>query len=828
MFGSIKTETVYNSNQGVRIDFLKSPPNSRPGPKKERNMVLDEFVASHNSFLNSVREISISTLVNSIKRIIHVDSQLSYEMWVVLFSSSWNTLKNAEKHDLVKSLIILLAKEYHTPQAELRPNVIQAFLEGASRCSPPVQLPPQLVKYLGKTYNAWHISLQLLENNLFHENSLLGSTTKEEEKVKDSFLDALADLYSELDEDDYYAGLWRRRCLFLETNAALSFEQLGKWEDAQRFYEMAQTKARSCVLPFSESEYNLWESRWVSTTQRLQQWDILCDLSKHESKPDLLLECAWRLSDWGSDKENIGMTLQSVAFPPTPRKKLFKAYLALSRFGESQEIVEDFQKLWDDGIQLVLQKWHSLPKVVSNSHISVFHQFQQYVEMHEASLIQGILRSTNTANIESKSQELKNYLSTWRDRLPNTWDDMNVWSDLVAWRQNVFTSINNAYLPLIPHINSTSATPTSSYAYRGYHETAWIINRFAHVARKHRLADICISSLSKIYTLPNIEIQEAFYKLREQAKCHKDVMLEYSAALDVINNTNLLYFTSGQKAEFFNLRGTFYAKLNLKEKATEEFSAAIQIEPNLPHSWASFGEYNDKLFDDNPDDMTFAADAVNCYLHASSIFNNGRSRRMLSRILWLLSLDDENGTVMESCNNFKGEPPVWYWITFIPELIGSLAGREAKFARNILMRIAKLYPQALHFQLRSAKEDFSAMKRKFSASSSKDANPSKSEEKNGEDTIMESSHEGAEENKDDLSAQPEQEGSEAVKKLTSPWENIEDIMAILKTAFPLLALTMETLVDQILARLKPSTDEDIYRLIVALLNDGIQVFRINF
>jgi len=48
-------------------------------------------------------------------------------------------------------------------------------------------------------------------------------------------------------------------------------------------------------------------------------------------------------------------------------------------------------------------------------------------------------------------------------------------------------------------------------------------------------------------------------------------------------------------------------------------------------------------------------------------------------------------------------------------------------------------------------------------------------------------------------------------------------MALLKTAYPLLALSMETMVDAILGRLKPTTDEDIYRLIVALLNDGVQV-----
>lgn len=46
---------------------------------------------------------------------------------------------------------------------------------------------------------------------------------------------------------------------------------------------------------------------------------------------------------------------------------------------------------------------------------------------------------------------------------------------------------------------------------------------------------------------------------------------------------------------------------------------------------------------------------------------------------------------------------------------------------------------------------------------------------------------------------------------------------MLKTAFPLLALTMEKMVDQISLRAKPSSDEDIYRFFAALLADALQV-----
>lgn len=55
------------------------------------------------------------------------------------------------------------------------------------------------------------------------------------------------------------------------------------------------------------------------------------------------------------------------------------------------------------------------------------------------------------------------------------------------------------------------------------------------------------------------------------------------------------------------------------------------------------------------------------------------------------------------------------------------------------------------------------------------------------------------------------------------WDHVDEIVAILKTAFPLLALSMETFCDQVTQRFKQSADEDIYRLINALLYDAFMV-----
>jgi transformation/transcription domain-associated protein len=63
--------------------------------------------------------------------------------------------------------------------------------------------------------------------------------------LRDTAYDSLADLYAELAEEDMFHGLWRRRCLHLETNIGFAYEQHGMWDQAESSYELAQTRSKS-------------------------------------------------------------------------------------------------------------------------------------------------------------------------------------------------------------------------------------------------------------------------------------------------------------------------------------------------------------------------------------------------------------------------------------------------------------------------------------------------------------------------------------------------------------------------------------------------------
>ena len=63
--------------------------------------------------------------------------------------------------------------------------------------------------------------------------------------------------------------------------------------------------------------------------------------------------------------------------------------------------------------------------------------------------------------------------------------------------------------------------------------------------------------------------------------------------------------------------------------------------------------------------------------------------------------------------------------------------------------------------------------------------------------------------------------SSQVPLYKNPWDWIDEVLSILKTAYPLLTLSLETMVDQIAVRFKPTPEEDGYRFVNALLSDAL-------
>ena len=80
-------------------------------------------------------------------------------------------------------------------------------------------------------------------------------------------------------------------------------------------------------------------------------------------------------------------------------------------------------------------------------------------------------------------------------------------------------------------------------------------------------------------------LQEAFVKIREQAKAYLEMKGELTSGLNLINSTNLEYFPVKHKTENFRLKGDFLLKMNDCEDANLAYSNAITLFKNLPKGW---------------------------------------------------------------------------------------------------------------------------------------------------------------------------------------------------------------------------------------------------
>ncbi|CAM9687794.1 unnamed protein product, partial [Hapterophycus canaliculatus] len=283
--------------------------------------------------------------------------------------------------------------------------------------------------------------------------------------------------------------------------------------------------------------------------------------------------------------------------------------------------------------------------------------------------------------------ELKATLYTWRERLPNKWDALKDWDDIFCWRTEVFRIITSNFADVDPGLLAS------------LHDTPWTMIKLAHTARKQGLTEVCLNSLGKLYSVATMDVQDAFNKLREQIIiCHKQPR-EQRGGLNMINNTNLEFFNSKQKAELFRLKGVFLTSLGAKQEANNAYSHAVQISGDFAKGWYSWARYCDGIFAEQTK-VHCAVQAMACYLQAIN-HNSTGARLMMSRVLWLLSLDDDKSTLGRTLETYGRTLPEWVWIPWIPQLLTSLTRREAQYVTTLVKALSQRYPQSVYYTMRA-------------------------------------------------------------------------------------------------------------------------------
>lgn len=294
---------------------------------------------------------------------------------------------------------------------------------------------------------------------------------------------------------------------------------------------------------------------------------------------------------------------------------------------------------------------------------------------------------------------MKAIVKTWRNRLPVIADDLSHWSDIFTWRQHHYTFISNHY--------DSQQDQTSNHSLLGVHASMQAIIHFGKIARKQNICGVCLDSLAKIYNSPtSIPMVDCFQKIRQQVKCYLQMATmggqnELQEGLEVLESTNMNFFTKEMIAEFYALKGLLQSQLGRSDDANKSFSAAAQLHDTLVKAWSLWGDYLENIFIRDARQINIGINALVCFLHACRHQNESKSRKYIAKILWLLTYDDDKSSLMETVDKYAVGVPAIQWLPWIPQLLMYLVRHEGNVILNLLSQVGRMFPQAVYFSIRT-------------------------------------------------------------------------------------------------------------------------------
>lgn len=547
-------------------------------------------------------------------------------------------------------------------------------------------------------------------------------------------------------------------------------------ESTQKDFERMPTEKS----PHLDGDVSLWEDRWIALNRELIQWPLLTEIAEHRNVTKLGTECAWKCRDF--DKlRSICTSFPGIAALENGdiEQKMSEIFLAIT---DGSSKIGDIENLHAQTNQLCLYKWQLLPELYAScqAHSHLLHQFHRLIEIRESGQLISDISSHASARTIPESP--KTLMNVWRNRLPCDYDSVTWWDDIFQWRNHLF------------HIISNNFSWAEQATLATLHDRPWTAIRIARLARKHGIKDVALFSLAQL-TDCAMDVNDAYSKLREQILTYKDgTEVERTCGLNLINTTNLSYFDSTQKSELFRLKAEFLDGLGSRSKATTAYSNSVQICPTSSRSWSSWGdlcwslnrllekqdqethetkESTDSSSPNTKQSIQYMAQAMVCYLEAVNCDACESARLNLPKCLVMLSKDlSPNGILCQTFEKYSVELPPWVFLIWVPQILSGLCRMEGRAMKSLLSKILLTYPQAVYFPLRA----FYLERR--------DAERSR--------------------------GSPEGHQHESVI-------HADELMAAFRKAHPTLWTSLETILEELILRFRPSHEEELLATMTALL-----------
>lgn len=671
----------------------------------DRDKVLKKLVNSQVKFLQQSREVTTGKFLASAVQLCHMDSKLAENVWMVTFPRLWTTMSDNQKITVTKEIIPFLSAGTKVNTKEAHFSAVNTFTQALTLCDPPVFIPPNLMRSLGNAHNIWHRMALVAEDMVEEFSKSLSSEdvdsddeeVSEDAETLNEVVESLSKMYSSLHEEDLWAGLWQKYAKYPETNVAIFYEQMGYFDEAQNVYETVMFKCKQEISNGLDTadintEIQLWEDHWMRCTKELNDWNILISYAQanRDKYAFLLMDCAWRISDWNLMKQTIARAEQITAKQSNYKLNLYNGFVSVLNQKESTTAVSKHIEL---ASAACLQEWRRLPTVVSHMHLPILQVSQQIMELQEASQIHQDLQRKQALPFH----DMKSIVKTWRNRLPVIADDLTHWNDIFTWRQHHYQLITD----------STSGT-NSIVANLGSQASAQTMVKFGKIARKHNLLTVSQKSLQGIDGVASVPVSDCFQKVVQNVKCSLQ-LAQYSdnsqndlmEALKTIESVNMDLFPVENKAVLHGYKGYLYTYLGRSPEANKSFAHAIDLCDNANKAWALYGEYLEIIFSRNPKLHSMGISATTCFFHASRDQSETKTRKYLAKVIWLLTYDETRAEMLKVFENYMLGVPTLNWLPWIPQLLNCLVQYENDIVMNLLNQIAKIFPQAIYFPIRT-------------------------------------------------------------------------------------------------------------------------------
>ncbi|KAL4854024.1 Transcription-associated protein 1 [Chlorella vulgaris] len=581
---------------------------------------LSKLLIESVDFMMQQSMIGSDALVSCLIELVQYGAAVAHHLWVLLFPIVWSSLQKEQQTALAKPIIQLLAKEHHTRQAvALRPTVGQTLLEGISQSQPQPKIPAEMIKYMGRRVHAWHIAVSMLEGHVV----LFPADMR--------CFDALCHLYRSLAEDDMAFGLWHRRAVADDTRVPLAQRQHGFLALAQlQFLELMGKGVSGGVPGVTKNEMVLWHHQYLACCFELNQWDTVVEYAKVTDNCPLQIDAMVHLHDWQNLK---AMVLPKAQIEENADATIVRAQLHL------QELqVVDVDRICKQAMHQCVQQWWNMPEGNPWSYAPALHTFQRIVELQESWRI--MVEFNTSGGPGQQYQEHKVYNLTIRQ----------------------FGALQS----IAPNMHQM-----------GYRDKAWSVNRLGRIARLHYQPEACVQIINTLYGFNAMEVQEAFVKVREQAKAFLQKSEDHMQGLNLINSTNLDYFQPQHQAEMINLKAQFFAALGDSDAAHGMFSEALTLWPLCWEAWMAWGKFCD------------------------GILASTDARDLVPRLLQLLMVEPRGAETLGRAIAQKAvDLPGWIWLPWIPQLMTSLQRPEVAVSRRILSAAASSFPQQMYWHVR--------------------------------------------------------------------------------------------------------------------------------